>query len=123
MPSGHHEAPHLTGRCPHGGDIGRYRSRRTSATVIDNVTPFDTSKPDRIKVTVGKLVSIDMEEAQIARPLRRRRRTAEGDRHSGKGKNVPRVAERTLGRKVPSPSSRPACRLPLPPAGGTIAGK
>ena len=34
------------------------------ATIIANVTPFDTSKPDRIKVTVGKFVSIDLEEAQ-----------------------------------------------------------
>ncbi|AMN42987.1 hypothetical protein [Rhodoplanes sp. Z2-YC6860] len=34
------------------------------ATVIDNATPFNTSAPDRIKVTVGKLVSIDLEEAQ-----------------------------------------------------------
>jgi hypothetical protein len=33
-------------------------------TVIDNATPFNTSTPDRIKVTVGKLVSINMEEAQ-----------------------------------------------------------
>jgi hypothetical protein len=34
------------------------------ATVIDNVTPFDISKPDRIKATAGKFVSIDMEDTQ-----------------------------------------------------------
>lgn len=46
------------------GDQESKWSEDGGTTVIDNVTPFNTSTPDRIKVTVGKLVSIDMEEAQ-----------------------------------------------------------
>ncbi len=34
------------------------------ATVIANTTPFNATAPDRVKVTVGKFVSIDMEETQ-----------------------------------------------------------
>jgi hypothetical protein len=36
------------------------------ATVITNATPFTATEPDRIKVTVGKYVSIDMAETQSA---------------------------------------------------------
>jgi hypothetical protein len=34
------------------------------ATLIDNESPFNSTRPDRVKVTVGKYVSIDLEEAQ-----------------------------------------------------------
>jgi hypothetical protein len=34
------------------------------ATVITNATPFNPAQPDRVKVTVGKYVSIDMAETQ-----------------------------------------------------------
>jgi hypothetical protein len=34
------------------------------ATVIANASPFNANEPDRVKVTIGKFVSIDMEEAQ-----------------------------------------------------------
>ncbi len=36
------------------------------ATLIDNASPFNAEQPDRLKITVGKFVSIDMEEAQSA---------------------------------------------------------
>jgi hypothetical protein len=36
------------------------------ATVIANGTPFNATVPDRVKVTVGKYVSIDFAEAQSA---------------------------------------------------------
>jgi hypothetical protein len=36
------------------------------ATVIASGTPFDPTAPDRVKVTVGKYVSIDFSEAQSA---------------------------------------------------------
>ena len=36
------------------------------ATVIDNATAFNDTRPDRVKVTVGKYVSIDFAEAQSA---------------------------------------------------------
>jgi len=34
------------------------------ATVITNASPFNEKEPDRVKVTVGKFVSIDLEETQ-----------------------------------------------------------
>lgn len=34
------------------------------ATVIANASPFTPNQPDRLKVTVGRYVSIDMDEAQ-----------------------------------------------------------
>ncbi len=34
------------------------------ATLITNATPFNPAQPDRVKVTVGKQVSIDLDEAQ-----------------------------------------------------------
>jgi hypothetical protein len=36
------------------------------ATVITNASPFNPTRPDRVKVTVGRHVSIDLEEAQSA---------------------------------------------------------
>jgi hypothetical protein len=39
-------------------------SEESGATVIANTTPFNANEPDRVKVTVGKYVSIDMEETQ-----------------------------------------------------------
>jgi len=34
------------------------------ATLIDNASPFNPNEPDRIKVTIGKHVSIDLGETQ-----------------------------------------------------------
>jgi hypothetical protein len=34
------------------------------ATVITNATPFNPTQPDRVKVTVGKSIFIDMAETQ-----------------------------------------------------------
>jgi hypothetical protein len=36
------------------------------ATLITNASPFNPTEPDRVKVTVGKHVSIDMDETQSA---------------------------------------------------------
>ncbi|HLW92623.1 MAG TPA: hypothetical protein VKS78_15170 [Roseiarcus sp.] len=33
-------------------------------TIIDNASPFDPTHPDRVKVTVGRYVSIALDEAQ-----------------------------------------------------------
>ena len=41
-------------------------SDEAGATVITNNTPFVSTMPDRVKVTVGKYVSIDFAEAQSA---------------------------------------------------------
>jgi hypothetical protein len=35
-----------------------------SATLIANASPFNPNQPDRVKVTVGRYVSIDLDEAQ-----------------------------------------------------------
>lgn len=39
-------------------------SEEGGATLIDNASPSNPGEPDRLKVTVGKYVSIDMEKAQ-----------------------------------------------------------
>jgi hypothetical protein len=39
-------------------------SDEAGATVITNGTPFNPTVPDRVRVTVGKYVSIDLAEAQ-----------------------------------------------------------
>jgi hypothetical protein len=36
------------------------------ATLVANASPWDASQPDRMKVTVGRNVSIDLEQAQSA---------------------------------------------------------
>lgn len=41
-------------------------SNEGGATVIANGSPFNPTAPDRVKVTVGKHVSIDLAEAQSA---------------------------------------------------------
>jgi hypothetical protein len=46
------------------GDQDSKWSDEGGATVIDNTAPFTPTLPDRVKVTVGKFVSIDFEEAQ-----------------------------------------------------------
>jgi hypothetical protein len=46
------------------GDKDATWSDDGSATVISNATPFSPTKPDRVKVTVGKYVSIGMAETQ-----------------------------------------------------------
>jgi hypothetical protein len=46
------------------GDKDATWSDEGSATVITNATPFSSAEPDRVKVTVGKYVSIDMAETQ-----------------------------------------------------------
>jgi hypothetical protein len=39
-------------------------SEEGGATLIANASPFNASQPDRVKVTVGKYVSIDLAQAQ-----------------------------------------------------------
>lgn len=39
-------------------------SEEAGATLIDNASPFNPQQPDRVKVTVGRNVSIDLENAQ-----------------------------------------------------------
>jgi len=39
-------------------------SEEGGATVIANAAPFNAAQPDRVKVTVGKYVSIDLSQAQ-----------------------------------------------------------
>jgi hypothetical protein len=46
------------------GDQDSKWSDEGGATVIDNTAPFTPTLLDRVKVTVGKFVSIDFEEAQ-----------------------------------------------------------
>ena len=46
------------------GDEDSRWSDDGDATLIDNPSPFNSSEPDRVKVTVGKYVSIDMEDTQ-----------------------------------------------------------
>ena len=46
------------------GDPDSKWSEEGGATVIDNVAPFNASQPDRVKVTAGRYVSIDMAQAQ-----------------------------------------------------------
>jgi hypothetical protein len=46
------------------GDQDSKWSDEGDATVVDNTAPFSPTLPDRVKVTVGKYVSIDFEEAQ-----------------------------------------------------------
>ena len=46
------------------GDKDATWSDDGGATVISNATPFSPAQPDRVKVTVGKYVSIDMAETQ-----------------------------------------------------------
>jgi hypothetical protein len=46
------------------GDTESKWSEENGATAIANASPFNPTAPDRVKVTVGKYVSIDMDEAQ-----------------------------------------------------------
>ena len=39
-------------------------SEEGGATVIDNAAPFNAAQPDRVKVTVGRFVSIDLAQTQ-----------------------------------------------------------
>ena len=46
------------------GEADSKWSEEGGATVIDNAAPFNAAQPDRVKVTAGRFVSIDMEQAQ-----------------------------------------------------------
>jgi hypothetical protein len=46
------------------GDKDSTWSEDGGATLIANVSPFDPNRPDRVKVTVGRYVSLDLDEAQ-----------------------------------------------------------
>lgn len=41
-------------------------SEEDGATLVANASPFNASQPDRMKVTVGKYVSIDLSQTQSA---------------------------------------------------------
>lgn len=46
------------------GDKGSNWSEAGGSTIISNATPFNATQQDLVKVTVGRYVSIDMENAQ-----------------------------------------------------------
>ena len=46
------------------GDADSKWSEDGGATIIDNMAPWSTSEPDRVKVTAGPELSIDLGEAQ-----------------------------------------------------------
>jgi len=46
------------------GDKDAKWSEEDGATLITNASPFNAAQPDRVKVTVGRFVSIDFAEAQ-----------------------------------------------------------
>ena len=46
------------------GDKETQWSEEGGATIIANAAPFNATQPDRVKVTVGKYVSIDLSQAQ-----------------------------------------------------------
>jgi len=46
------------------GDKETLWSEEGGATIIANAAPFNATQPDRVKVTVGKYVSIDLSQAQ-----------------------------------------------------------
>ncbi|HWG05277.1 MAG TPA: hypothetical protein VG271_09725 [Beijerinckiaceae bacterium] len=46
------------------GDKDSLWSDEQGATLISNASPFSAQQPDRVKVTVGRFVSIDMQETQ-----------------------------------------------------------
>jgi hypothetical protein len=48
------------------GDPDSVWSQDQGATLIVNASPFNPNEADRVKVTVGRYVSIDLEEAQSA---------------------------------------------------------
>jgi hypothetical protein len=48
------------------GDKESTWSDANGATIIDKKSPFDSTRPDRIKVTVGKFISIDLAEVQVS---------------------------------------------------------
>jgi hypothetical protein len=65
-------------------------SEEEGVTLIANASPFNPAQPDRIKVSVGQFVSIDLDEAQ---PVGR----------CGAGAELPRA--------IVIPSQRAACRV------------
>jgi len=65
-------------------------SEEGGATMIANASPFNPDEPDRVRVTVGRHVSIDLDEAQ---PLGR----------CGVGAELPRA--------IVIPAQRKACRV------------
>ena len=72
------------------GDDDATWSDDSGATVITNATPFNPAAPDRVKVTVGKYVSIDMAETQSLG-------------RCGAGAELPRA--------IVMPSTKGACRV------------
>jgi hypothetical protein len=46
------------------GDKDSTWSEQSGATIVANVAPFNPNQPDKVKLTVGKHLSIDMAEAQ-----------------------------------------------------------
>jgi hypothetical protein len=48
------------------GDKDSVWSEDGRATLVANASPFTPNQPDRVKITVGRFVSIDLDEAQSA---------------------------------------------------------
>jgi hypothetical protein len=46
------------------GDQDSIWSEDAGATLIANATPFNATRPDRVRVTVGRYVSLDLDETQ-----------------------------------------------------------
>jgi hypothetical protein len=75
------------------GDRDSLWSDDAGATVIANVSPWNPNAPDRVKVTVGREVSIDLQEAQSLG-------------RCGAGAALPRA--------IVVPAQKGACRVQLP---------
>jgi len=91
----------LPGKLGYSCTIDSSRSDRDSiwsedggATLIDNASPFNSNEPDRIKVTAGQYVSIDLDKAQSLG-------------RCGVGADLPRA--------IAIPAQRGACRVRLGP--------
>ena len=72
------------------GDDDSQWSEEGSATLIANASPLSPGQPDRVRVTVGKYVSIDLDEAQSAG-------------RCGAGAELPRA--------IVIPTTKKACRV------------
>jgi hypothetical protein len=76
------------------------------ATVIASGTPLNPTAPDRVKVTVGKYVSIDFSEAQSGGRCGAGAEPPEGDRHPGDQRRVPGVSRQGVMVRQASNSRR-----------------
>jgi len=76
------------------GDADSTWSEDAGATVIGNTSPWTTALPDRVKVTVGQDIALDLKEAQSLG-------------RCGAGAELPQT--------IVIPAQKGACRVRLPP--------